>query len=62
MLGVQAKDYRRHTMNTDLPKGYRWAREHEMDRADAIVVARSVSSNGHIYTQGESDIAVPKGK
>jgi hypothetical protein len=49
-------------MNTDLPKGYRWAREHEMERADAIVVARSVSSNGHIYTQGESDIAVPKGK
>lgn len=40
--------------NNDLPAGYRWAREDEMDREDAIVVPRTGQ-----YTQGEADLAVP---
>lgn len=45
--------------DSDLPKGYRWAREDEMDRHDAIVVPRSVDSQGIPYTQDEADLAVP---
>lgn len=45
---------------SDLPKGYRWATEDEMHRPDAILVKRTVSSNGHVYTQDESDVAVPE--
>lgn len=46
-------------MSTDLPSGYRWATEAEMDRADTIVVPRTADSEGHPYTQGEADLAVP---
>lgn len=45
--------------DTDLPSGYRWATEHEMDRPDAIVVQRTVDSTGRPYTEGEADLAVP---
>lgn len=45
--------------DADLPVGYRWAAEHEMDRDDAIVVSRTVDSQGVAYTHGEADIAVP---
>lgn len=44
---------------TDLPAGYRWATEDEMDREDAIVVPRTIDYNGTPYTDGEADIAVP---
>lgn len=43
----------------DLPEGYRWATEEEMDAADAIVVQRHVDSSGRLYKQGEADVAVP---
>jgi hypothetical protein len=46
-------------MVSDLPEGYRWAREDEVDREDAIVVKLTVSANGNFYTQDEADIAVP---
>jgi len=45
--------------DVDLPAGYRWAREDEMDREDAIVVPRTADSTGRPYTQGEADLAVP---
>lgn len=45
--------------DTDLPAGYRWADEDEMDRPDAIVVRRTVDSTGRHYTQDEADLAVP---
>ncbi|HUG50146.1 MAG TPA: hypothetical protein VLZ78_04030 [Terrimesophilobacter sp.] len=41
------------------PKGYRWAREDEIDRPDAIVVPLTVDESGHPYTQDEADLAVP---
>ncbi len=44
---------------TDLPAGYRWATFEEIERPDAIVVPRTVDSNGTPYTDGEADIAVP---
>lgn len=52
----------------DLPEGYRWADADETERINAgdwpsdgyLVVPRTFSSNGHRYTQGEADIAVPK--
>ena len=43
----------------DLPAGYRWATEEEIERPDAIVVPRTVDYNGTSYTHGEADIAVP---
>lgn len=43
---------------SDLPKGYRWAFEDEMDREDAIVVMRTFDVNGVPYTQDEADVAV----
>ena len=43
----------------DLPEGYRWAEEMEMDRSDAIVVKRTFDSTGVRYTQDEADLAVP---
>lgn len=52
-------------MNNDLPSGYRWATAEECEEyavgmhKDAIVVMRTVDSNGIPYTQGEADIAVP---
>ena len=45
--------------DVDLPAGYRWAREDEMAREDAIVVPRTADSTGRPYTQGEADLAVP---
>lgn len=48
-------------MNNDLPIGYRWATEDEMDRPDAIAVKRTADSTGVAYTHGEADIAVPLG-
>lgn len=46
---------------TDLPDGYRWATadECEADAPGAIVVPRTVDSNGTPYTHGEADVAVP---
>lgn len=44
---------------TDLPYGYRWALEEDMDRDDAIVVMRTVDASGIPYTQDEADLAVP---
>lgn len=46
-------------MSADLPFGYRWADPEELDREDAIVVRRTVDSEGVPYTQDEADIAVP---
>lgn len=43
----------------DLPPGYRWANENEMNRPDAIVVLRTVDASGKTYTQDEADLAVP---
>lgn len=49
--------------DNDLPVGYRWATAEETENheriPEAIVVQRSVSANGHIYTQDEADLAVP---
>lgn len=45
--------------DTDLPPGYRWATEDELEAPGAIVVPRSADSNGVTYTQEEADIAVP---
>lgn len=45
--------------DSDLPAGYRWAFEDELDRPDAIVVPRTADSTGRPYTQGEADVAVP---
>lgn len=46
---------------TDLPAGYRWAREDELDRPDAIAVPRTTDHTGNPYTGNEADIAVPMG-
>ena len=43
----------------DLPAGYRWATEDEIDRPDAIVVLRDTDVNGVKYLLGEADVAVP---
>lgn len=49
----------------DLPVGYRWASEYETEMhaagklPTAIVVKRTVDSNGVPYTQDEADVAVP---
>jgi hypothetical protein len=45
---------------TDLPEGYRWANEDELDMTGAILVKRTMNVNGVIYTQNEADIAVPE--
>lgn len=53
--------------NTDLPTGYRWATGEECEAyakatssvQGAIVVPRTVDSNGVPYTQDEADLAVP---
>ena len=45
---------------TDLPPGYRWATEEEMDRPDAIVVPLTADSTGRPYVQDEADLAVPE--
>lgn len=45
--------------NTDLPPGYRWASEMEMNREDAIVIKRTADNTGKPYTQDEADVAVP---
>jgi hypothetical protein len=47
------------TTATDLPAGYRWATEDEMDRADAIAVRRTADSAGRPYDNEEFDMAVP---
>ena len=52
---------------SDLPTGYRWADEDETDAIasdignmrGAILVERTVDSNGYRYTNGEADYAVP---
>lgn len=48
---------------SDLPKGYRWATAEECEDwphvPGLIIVPLTVSENGHVYTQGESDLAVP---
>jgi hypothetical protein len=52
---------------SDLPEGYRWATAEECETyakatssvPGAIVVKRTVDSSGHVYTQDESDLAVP---
>lgn len=43
----------------DLPTGYRWAREDELDRDDAVVVRRTADRQGNPYTHDEADLAVP---
>lgn len=48
------------SVSFDLPKGYRWAREDETERSDAIVVHLTFDSSGKRYTQDEADLAVPK--
>jgi hypothetical protein len=47
------------TLPASPPEGYRWAREDEIDRPDAIMVPLTVDSNGTPYTGDEADIAVP---
>lgn len=44
---------------SDLPKGYRWATEDEMDRDDVVWILLTKDSNGILYTGEESDAAVP---
>ena len=48
---------------SDLPEGYRWATAEECENwqniPGIISVPLTVSSNGHVYTDGESDLAVP---
>jgi hypothetical protein len=41
------------------PEGYRWAREDETDRPDAVVVMLTFDVTGRRYTQDEADLAVP---
>lgn len=45
---------------SDLPEGYRWANEDELDMTGAILVKRTTDINGVKYTQDEADIAVPE--
>lgn len=48
---------------TVLPKGYRWATEPETqvgwEAAKMISVPLTMSVNGHLYDQNESDMALP---
>jgi len=47
-------------MDSDLPKGYRWATAEEVEAQmpGLIVVPRTKDSTGRPYTQGEADIAI----
>lgn len=54
-------------MNNDLPKGYRWATEDEVERyasdrynyPEYRIVSRTTDSSGIPYRENEADIAVP---
>ena len=59
-MGLYVPRLREGMSMTDLPPGYRWATEEEMDRPDAIVVPLTADSTGRPYVQDEADLAVPE--